>query len=638
MREASGSAAVPKGRDPAGLPRWAPGALLAALLGLYLWGAAPGVTWEDSAAYLRTIEGGDAPWGAAQVYRLYFLLLKGVHTATEGSLRALNALHGLLSALCLYALYRTARALGAGRAGGCLAILALGLSHLFWHYAGVMKVYPLMNLCLLSTAWGLAAAGRSGETRPLLLSGAAFGLSLGTHAYALAGAPGFLLWAAAGGPRARRLACWGAGALAAGGAVAGLLYADLIATLGPAGFLRHWLLSGHSETLTGVSQGSELLSIRWSRLPRDLAEWALYLGYQLGPMLLIGWLGLRRVWRERRESAIALLAIYLSYAAVAFDFNVSLKVNFYLPTFLVAAVWCGLGLEPFLARLSPARRPVAALGALAAAAAAPPALYAATALWALPAIRPAAIYGRHDAGYKDRARFYLWPPKRGFDEPERFARRAFDTMPKGAVVVADFQESEVLRWAQATWKERPDLDIRHVSAWKGKDLFWRDLFTLSPKGPVHLGTVYRPFWLEGEAPPGQDFDPFRAPSGWAQVEVARLPSPEGDAEAVLTESSGGAEASLGHDAYLTRPGKPWQNGVHVASFYSASRNKRAAGANLRWDGPRSLAIECLRGRSIQLIQRGPALDGRAFSVSIRLGIVDEAAPPGPMRGNGKRGQ
>lgn len=61
--------------------------------------------------------------------------------------------------------------------------------------------------------------------------------------------------------------------------------------------------------------------------------------------------------------------------------------------------------------------------------------------------------GRHNA------RYFLWPPKTGEHSAERYAGELLAALPRGAVVLADFNPGAVLRLAQAVGDTRPDVEV-----------------------------------------------------------------------------------------------------------------------------------------------------------------------------------
>lgn len=493
--------------------------VLLGFLAFYAANAAPGITWEDSATYHRLLSADGPLWGSAVSHRLYF--------AAAGTILALplpgdpawklNLLNAILSTGCLGLVFLVTRGICGRNAAGFLAVASLGVSHLFWHYAEVTKAYPFMNLLWLASFWGLLR----GTPLSRAASGLCQGLSLGVHPYAAAFLPAAAVFLALTRPRGRALAAWLAG-WSAGLAGVGLLYADLIREKGAWDFLGHWASAGQGELVTGMSQGHELITISWKRLPLDALEWLAYLVYQFPLTLPLAAFGMPFCLRRHPAAGWALLAFYAATVAVPFDFNVPLKINFYFPGFVVAAVWIGAGLEPFLTRKGGASRKGllrAKRAWLAAALLAPPLLYAAVALSPLRERLPSSLRKPADAPYKDRVRFYLWPPKRGFDEPRFYAERAFRTVEPDAVVIADFQERDVLIFHRDRMG-RPDVTVHHLSAWGGEEgLTVEENFRVWARRaagdrPLYVGHAYRPLWTGSgwRSEPAGDFDKIDLPA------------------------------------------------------------------------------------------------------------------------------
>lgn len=121
-------------------------------------------------------------------------------------------------------------------------------------------------------------------------------------------------------------------------------------------------------------------------------------------------------------------------------------------------------------------------------------------------------------------------------------------------------------------------------------------------------------------------------------EVARVASPSSQVEAVLVETDGDATTSFGYQVYLVPAGKTYEQGTQVASLCGAIRSARAYGANLKWDGPRWLAVEYQEAKSAKLLQDVATVDGERVEVMLRNGVTDEDAPPGGMLFNLRKQQ
>lgn len=97
------------------------------------------------------------------------------------------------------------------------------------------------------------------------------------------------------------------------------------------------------------------------------------------------------------------------------------------------------------------------------------------------------------------------------------------------------------------------------------------------------------------------------------AEVARAPSPD----------------QHGYEVHLVPAKGAWSDDTWAASIYDATRNDEAFGANLRWTGPRALAVEYLRGHEKQgATDLGSASE--SIHVSLVSGVLDPKAPPGAM--------
>ena len=118
----------------------------------------------------------------------------------------------------------------------------------------------------------------------------------------------------------------------------------------------------------------------------------------------------------------------------------------------------------------------------------------------------------------------------------------------------------------------------------------------------------------------------RRPSSY---QVARVASPNGNLEAVLTETNGGATTSFGYD--VTVGVKGTRNAEKVASLYGAIRNEQAYGVNLSWADNHVLRIQYLRAKSVQDVRKTVDLNGQQVEVVLQSGIVDITAPAGGMQ-------
>jgi hypothetical protein len=114
-------------------------------------------------------------------------------------------------------------------------------------------------------------------------------------------------------------------------------------------------------------------------------------------------------------------------------------------------------------------------------------------------------------------------------------------------------------------------------------------------------------------------------------DVARVASPNGTLEAVLTETNGGVTTSFGYEVSVgSKGGRP---GDRVATLYGAVRNSQAYGANLNWVDDHVLCIQYLRAKSVHNVVKAVNVNGQHVDVELWSGIEDPKAPSGGMRYN-----
>jgi hypothetical protein len=117
-------------------------------------------------------------------------------------------------------------------------------------------------------------------------------------------------------------------------------------------------------------------------------------------------------------------------------------------------------------------------------------------------------------------------------------------------------------------------------------------------------------------------------------EVARITSPDGLVDAVLSEHNGGATTSFGYDVAVASHDHAQ---VHrVANLYGATRSPQAYGVNLRWASSDHLDFEFFSTKTPPTLYSPVAVGGKSITVTLRSGVIDTEAPPGGMLYNQKR--
>jgi hypothetical protein len=120
----------------------------------------------------------------------------------------------------------------------------------------------------------------------------------------------------------------------------------------------------------------------------------------------------------------------------------------------------------------------------------------------------------------------------------------------------------------------------------------------------------------------------------ADVEVARLVSPDGAVDAVLTETNPGATASFVYRIHVVGHGDAWDNAPVAAELYGATRNASAYGVDLHWRDAGTLEARYLQARSVEQPRRTLDVSGRAIAIVLREGVENAEASAGGMAHGG----
>lgn len=275
----------------------------------------------------------------------------------------LNLLSGVCGAVTLLMAEQILRRLGVSQWARLGAVGLLATAPFFWSLSLIAEVYTL-HTALMATAILLLA--RWGEEPTLArFVGLVFllALSLGNHLATVLLVPAFVAYALL---RHGRLVLRPKWLLAAGGGLlAGLIiylylpflyggqpafnYAGSFDANGVFRPVNLQSLAGLWWLVSGRSFAGQMLAYSWVELPGELAFfgqqlWIAFLGIGLGPGLL-GAIGLlRRNWRF----GLALGLIFLGNAIFYIDYRVVDKATMFLPTYLVWALWLGVGYQMLL--------------------------------------------------------------------------------------------------------------------------------------------------------------------------------------------------------------------------------------------------------------------------------------------------
>ncbi len=328
-------------------------------LALYVLTLAPTIYNLDSAELTTAAATGGLM--RATGYPLYLLIGRLWSQLPLGDVgyrfNLLSAVSGALTVALADRILRRLRVKG-WAAFGALGLLATG--QYFWALSLIAEVYTLQT-ALLAGLILVVLRWREQPTAPrALVVGVLIGLGLSHHASTVLVLPGLAVcMALQPGGRAFKPDAW----LPVGvGIVLGLLpfldlmwrytqspafnYAGLYDSNGVFHAVNLTTVDGLIWLVTGRSFAGQMLGYDLAGFWRETGAYAVqlgrsFLGLGLGPAVL-GWLIL---WRRDRWLALALTLGFVASAGFFISYRVLDKVTMFLPTYVIWALWLGVGLQ-----------------------------------------------------------------------------------------------------------------------------------------------------------------------------------------------------------------------------------------------------------------------------------------------------
>jgi hypothetical protein len=425
--------------------RLLPAVAYVAAQGLYLATLAPTVLWGDEAkfqrmAYARELNNNvfDHPIWVASAH--LFAQLPVGDAAFRANLAA-SVWAALTVALLFALLLRLTHSPWAATTGAGTLLV----SHTFWSYGVRAEVYTL-NLALLMICLYALSSPAPGWGA-MLIAGVAAGVAVDNHV---------MMWLAVPGLAA--LAIWSS------------VRARMLPRLTP-------MLVGFSVTaglylLLFPAESGRLDTVNWLRTwtiyPADLARSSAYLCLQFpGPALVLATLGLVRV-RTHPEIVISTAIITALIGLVVITHRVPDQAVFWLPVYLMVALWVGLGAHAVLARWEASggrlRERLTGLALTGTLVTIPVVTYA-SGVGLLPALGvDGNTLGIRDIPGRPALSYFLWPPKNGYLGARDFALAALNGLAPGATIIADYTVAEPMRYLQAVDGVRLDVHVAVVGA------------------------------------------------------------------------------------------------------------------------------------------------------------------------------
>ncbi|MHC5111519.1 MAG: glycosyltransferase family 39 protein [Planctomycetota bacterium] len=340
-------------KQPSHPPIWREWLLLfVAFLALYALTANRGAQWQDSGEHIWRIVSGQlvSARGLALTHPLHYHACSlASYLGMSEPAWAITLVSALAGALAIANCYGCVVTLTGSPQAARYAAISLGVAHTMWQFSTRTETYTLGVALMSGEIWAILLFARTGRPGYALLLALLNGLGIANHMLASLTTPVVLAVAWAGYYRSNLtkkhllagLLLW---------IVGGLPYSSLV--------VDEWITSGNlAATLSSALFGHEFASAVLSATPsgRNLGITASFLVFNFPSLLLpMALCGMNHAWRSKLDVLVnrVLLATLVIHALFAFRYDVIDQYTFFLPTYLMLAVFGGLG---FAALSSPSR-------------------------------------------------------------------------------------------------------------------------------------------------------------------------------------------------------------------------------------------------------------------------------------------
>lgn len=428
-------------------------------LSLYTVTLAPGLLWGggdfatfQTRAYLLEIEPGifGHPLWVVLAHPFTWLPVRDV------AWRA-NFASAVFASLALLFVFLSAWQLTRSRLASLLATGALALSHTFWTYAVMPKVYSLNALLLVATIYLLLRWGEELQGVCLYAFALFYVISQFNHLVMATAAVGFLAYIGMVGWRHRSSASLRRQ----------ILIAALVGGLSLLAYL--WFLintrSAHSTsgTILRFLRGLGHLATSPKALGLGIGIGLALLFYQFPVTTLVGFTGLRRLWKVAPRKAWMLLLIVLgdlAFLLAAIDPRTGgdyvWNLHYYLQAYVVFALWIASGfayLWPRWFASQKSRQIVAVLLALIL----PVIVYSMAPITARTVVKN--VPGFRSLPGRDNFTYVLSPWKHHETGARDFGEAVLQVLPPNSVIFADYSLWAVFRYLQLVEGYRTDVTL-----------------------------------------------------------------------------------------------------------------------------------------------------------------------------------
>lgn len=424
-------------------------------LGVYAYTLAPTILWGDPTKLARFVHFGQPRYldgGAHGLHTQLGMVFAYFLPEAWPLAYKTNFMSAVWASLSLPIIYVFVRHLAGATLPAIGATACIGLSHMFWWVATLTESYSLLVFTFAGSFWiFMQWAARGNDWWLLALLGSLL-IGFLNHYLTLLFVPVYAVFAVYYARRRRRilgiylvLASIGGGLLATGPGVT--VSSALVET-----------------TYVCLTQFSD-----YSKLPKEMLLFFLYLSYQYPAAVFFGLFGLRTARHPLTPLVVSLILIDVVFASF---YGKARQLFQLLPAFVLFGYFIAAGFASVAARMAPKKF----LMLLSAVALLQPAAYF--------SVTRSASYLFHvnlvsesTFPYRDANIYYLWPSKRGNYITYDFARNALSVIETGAVILADFNIFEPLRYLQSVEGVRQDVRVKCTNefCYQPEEAIWQDL-------------------------------------------------------------------------------------------------------------------------------------------------------------------
>ncbi len=430
-------------------------AIFLVALGVYGYTLAPSILWGDPTKLARFVHfgqprylGGGAHGLHTQLGMVFAYLLPDAWPLAYKT----NFMSAVWASLSLPVIYAVLSRLAGARLPALGATACIALAHMFWWVATLTESYSLLVFTFSLSLWIFVRWAVDGSDWWLLALLGSLLIGFLNHYLTLLFVPVYAVFAVYYSRCRRRilviylvLAAIGGVCLATESGIR--VFSALVET-----------------TFVHLTQYSD-----YSKLPKEMLLFFLYLSYQYPAAVFFGLLGLRRARHPLTPLVICLIVFDVVFASF---FGKARQLFQLLPAFILFGHFLAAGFASVAEKMAPKRF----MALLAAGALLQPVTYfvvtrSASLLFHVNLVSESTF------PYRDANIYYLWPSKRGNYITYNFARNAMSVMESDAVILADFNIYEPLRYLQSVESVRPDIRVKSTNdfCYQPEEVIWQDL-------------------------------------------------------------------------------------------------------------------------------------------------------------------